>query len=98
MQHKNTVVYELLKHLPWHFLERSVEKYGADDLSRRLTTKQHLISLIYGQIGGAASLREIVAGLQSHAGRLYHLGSVPAKRSTLSDANSHRPWQVFGEL
>jgi hypothetical protein len=56
------------------------------------------MALLYGQISGATSLREIVAGLESHAARLYHLGSSPVKRSTLSDANSHRPWQVFGEL
>jgi IS4 transposase len=98
MPHKNTVVHELLKHAPWHLLERSVEKFGADALSRRLTTKQHAIALIYGQISGATSLREIVAGMQSHAGRLYHSGSAPVKRSTLSDANNNRPWQVFSEF
>ncbi len=36
--------------------------------------------------------------MASHATRLYHLGAVPAKRSTLSDANAARPWQVFAEL
>jgi IS4 transposase len=98
MPHQNTVIHEVLKHLPWHLLDRAVEKYGADSLSRTLPTKQHLTALLYGQISGATSLREIVAGLESHAARLYHLGSSPVKRSTLSDANSHRPWQVFGEL
>jgi IS4 transposase len=98
MPHQNTVIHEVLKHLPWHLLDRAVEKYGADNLSRTLPTKQHLMALLYGQISGATSLREIEAGLESHAARLYHLGSSPVKRSTLSDANSHRPWQVFGEL
>jgi len=98
MPHQNTVIHDVLKHLPWYWLERAVEKYGADDLSRTLTTKQHAIALIYGQMSGATSLREIVAGLESHAARLYHVGSGPVKRSTLSDANNVRPWQVFGEL
>ena len=98
MLHQNTVIHAVLKHLPWYWLNRAVEKYGADELSRTLTTKQHVIALLYGQMSGATSLREIVAGLESHAARLYHLGSGPVKRSTLSDANSHRPWQVFGEL
>src|SRR5256886_13170115 len=44
------------------------------------------------------SLREIVAGMESHETRLYHLGAAPVKRSTFSDANSERPWQVFAEL
>ncbi len=33
--------------------------------------------------------------LGSHATKLYHLGAEEAKRSTLSDANRLRPWQVF---
>ena len=36
--------------------------------------------------------------MASHATRLYHLGAAPVKRSTLSDANADRPWQVFSEL
>jgi IS4 transposase len=34
----------------------------------------------------------------SHKTRLYHLGAAAVKRSTVSDANSDRPWQVFGDL
>jgi IS4 transposase len=43
-------------------------------------------------------LREIVTGTASHETRLYHVGAAPVKRSTMSDANSKRPWQVFSEL
>ncbi|MGH6913617.1 MAG: IS4 family transposase, partial [Geminicoccales bacterium] len=43
-------------------------------------------------------LREIVAGLSSHAARLYHLGARPAQRSTLSDANASRPAAMFADL
>jgi hypothetical protein len=63
-----------------------------------MTTKRHLITLLYGQFSGATSLREIVTGLESHETRLYHLGAAPVKRSTMSDANSQRPWHVFAGL
>src|SRR5436189_1949166 len=36
--------------------------------------------------------------MASHETRLYHVGTTPVKRSTMSDANSTRPWQVFSEL
>jgi hypothetical protein len=98
MLHQNSVFHSLLKHVPWHRLDQSVEKYGADDLSRKLDTKRHFIALLYGQFSGATSLREIVTGMASHETRLYHLGAAPVKRSTLSDANTERSWQVFGEL
>jgi IS4 transposase len=98
MRHQNSVFHSMLKYLPWDCVERSVEKHGADDLSRKLDTKRHLIGLLYGQLSGATSLREIVTGMASHQTRLYHLGAAPVKRSTLSDANAQRPWQVFGDV
>jgi IS4 transposase len=98
MLHQNSVFHSMLKYLPLDCLERSVEKYSADDLSRQLDTKCHLIALLYGQLSGATSLREIVTGMASHQTRLYHLGAAPVKRSTLSDANAQRPWQVFGDV
>jgi len=45
--------------------ERSVEKYGADDLSRTLSAKRQLIALLFGQLSGATSLREVVTGLRA---------------------------------
>ena len=98
MLHQNTVFHGLLKHLPWHILESFVGQHGADDLSRTLTTKRHLIALLYGQLSGAASLREIVTALASYETQLYHLGAKAVKRSTLSDANRDRPAEVFTEF
>lgn len=98
MLHQNSVFHSLTKHVPWHKFEQLVEKYGADQMSRRLNTKRHFIALLYGQFSGATSLREIVIGMASHETRLYHLGAAPVKRSTVSDANTARPWQVFGDL
>jgi IS4 transposase len=98
MLHQNIVFHSLLKHVPWNKLERIVEKYEADKLSRKLNTRRHLIALLYGQFSGATSLREITTGMESHQTRLYHLGAAPVKRSTISDANTQRPWQVFSEL
>lgn len=98
MRHQNIVFHEVLKHLPWGCVEGAVEKYGADALSRKLDTKRHLGTLLYGQFSGASSLREIVNGMASHAARLYHLGTEPVKRSTLADANAQRPWQVFSDI
>jgi IS4 transposase len=98
MRHQNSVFHGLTKHIPWGRFEAIVEKHGADQLVRKLTTKRQLVALLYGQFSGSSSLREIVSGMESHETRLYHLGAAPVKRSTLSDANSMRPWQVFSEL
>ena len=98
MRHQNSVFHGVLKHLPWSEFDRLVAAHGADSRVRRLTTKSQFVALLYGQLSGASSLREIVTGLESHAARLYHLGAGSVRRSTLSDANTRRPVAVFAEL
>jgi hypothetical protein len=98
MRHQNSVLHDVLKRIPWDLFDQLVEQHGSDYRSRRLSTKDQLVALLYGQFSGAASLREIEAGLSSHRARLYHLGSRPVKRSTLADANEHRSSAVFAEL
>jgi hypothetical protein len=98
MRHQNSVFHGILKHVPWHEFERLVEEQGADFRVRKLTTKGQFVALLYGQLSGAERLREIIAGLESHAARLYHLGVEPVRRSTLSDANALRPYTVFTDL
>jgi hypothetical protein len=98
MRHQNSVFHGLLKHLPWGEFDRLVAVHGADSRVRRLTTKSQFVALLYGQLAGASSLREIVTGLESHTARLYHLGANVVRRSTLADANARRPVAVFAEL
>jgi hypothetical protein len=98
MRHDNSVLHQVLKHVPWSRLAELVAEHQADKHVRRLSTKSHLVALVYGQLSGAASLREIEMGLQSHQVRLYHLGAKPVRRATLSDANSTRPAEVFAAL
>src|SRR5258708_1136214 len=98
MRHQNSVFHSLTKHIPWTKFDQIVEKYGANELVGKLTRKRQFIALLYGQFSGSTSLREVVTGMASHETRLYHVGATPVKRSTMSDANSKRAWQVFSEL
>jgi hypothetical protein len=84
--------------VPWDVFEGLVKAHAADRRVRRLSTKSQLVALLYGQLEGAVSLREIEAGLESHKSRLYHLGAAPARRATLADANAVRPCALFAEL
>jgi hypothetical protein len=52
--------------------------------------------MLFCHMAGADSLREICGGLATALGKLVHLGLKKAPpRSTLSYANSHRPWELF---
>jgi hypothetical protein len=98
MRHHNSVFHEVSKHIPWAVFDRLVDEHGADRRVRRLPSKSQLMALLYGQLSGAQSLREIEAGLSSHRVRLYHLGAHAPARSTLADANAARPCEVFTGL
>jgi len=98
MRHHNSVFHEVSKHIPWTVFDRLVDEHGADSRVRRLPSKSQLMALLYGQLSGAQSLREIEAGLSSHRVRLYHLGAHAPARSTLADANAKRPCEVFRGL
>ncbi len=96
--HTNTVFRDVLKLLPWSTFEQLVEKHGTDDLVRSFTTKRQLLALLFGQLSGAHSLREIEASMASHQARLYHAGGAAPPRSTFADANRDRDSRVFSEL
>jgi len=98
MRHHNRVFHEVLKAVPWDLFDRLVTTHAADRRVRRLSTKSQFIALLYGQLEGAVSLREIETGLESHQSRLYHLGASAPRRSTLADANALRPCVLFAEL
>ncbi len=98
MPHHSSVFHDVLKWLPWSDFDRLVEEHQADRRARGVPTKSQFIALLYGQLSGAVSLREITEGLQSHAAQLYHLGARMVSRSTLAEANAQRPAAVFSEL
>ncbi|HEY5795291.1 MAG TPA: IS4 family transposase [Bosea sp. (in: a-proteobacteria)] len=95
MRHQNSVFHGLLKHVPWWCFDKLVDEHRSDARVRRLTTKSQFVALLYGQLSGAASLREIETAVSSHGARLYHLGAREVSRSTLADANAQRPHAVF---
>ena len=98
MRHETSVMGDLLKRSPWDRFDTIVDNHAADRRVRTLSTKSQLMARLHGQLSGAVSLREIVTTMSSHEARLYHLGAVAPKRSTLADANAQWTAEVFAEL
>ena len=98
MRHKNSVYHALLQHVPWGGFDELVDEHGGDKGVRTLTMRSQFSAMLYGQLAGAVSLRDIEGGLQSHRARLYHANAKPVKRSTLADANASRPAAVYTGL
>lgn len=80
LAYHKSVFRDLLKRVPWADFERLAARTQADHRVRRLSTKDQLIVLLFGQLSGTSSLCEIVDGLGSHASRLHHAGGQPVMR------------------
>lgn len=75
---------------------RTVREQRAEFAAKGFTCWDQFVSMLFCQMGSADSLREICGGLATALGKMVHLGLKTApKRSTLSYANEHRPWQVY---
>src|SRR4051794_23098472 len=87
---------QLLSHFDRHQFEGAVRKFSAEKAAKGFTCWEQLVAMLFCQLAQARSLREIGGGLRSCEGKLRHLRVKCApKRSTLSYANAHRPWQLF---
>lgn len=90
---------QLLSLFDRHQFEGAVRDLRAEKAAKGFTCWQQLVAMLFCQLAQARSIREIGAGLRSCEGKLRHLGiSEAPKRSTLSYANAHRPWQLFERL
>jgi hypothetical protein len=78
---------------------RLVVKHRAERYSKGYNSWDHFTAMLFCQLAQAKSLREICGGLACCIGKLRHLGLKDApKKSTLSYANAHRPWEMFRDL
>ena len=102
MPFRATAFARILEPVNRRMIARAVESHdgdrgvGAGD--QAWTCARHLKVLLFAQLVGLKSLREIVAALGSQSASLYHLNLRAPCRSTLSDANAARPAAVFRDI
>ena len=78
---------------------RHVRELKAEHRAKGFSSWEQFVAMLFCQLAQARSLREISDGLKSCEGKLQHLGlAQEPKRSTLSYANAHRPWELFERL
>jgi hypothetical protein len=89
---------QMLKLIPRTEFASLVKRTGAERHARGFSSWDHLVAMLFCQLGRANSLREISHGLASCEGKLSHLGIEPVSKSSLSYANAHRPWELFEQV
>ena len=98
MPYQDTVFGGLMKAFPrWRF-DKLVERHRADYRVRRLSSWSQLQAMVFCQLSGSRSLREVVGALERFPKSRAHLGMQPVRRSTLADANRVRPAALFEDV
>ena len=77
----------------------AIRKTSADRHYKRFFVNDHLVTMLFGVTAHCTSLREICGTMMALCGKLEHFGMerVP-RRSTLSDANANRHFDVFAQI
>ena len=90
------VLSQILDVIPSSVVNGANRKHKSNRYYKRLPLRIHLITMLYGVFSYCNGLREVCEGMLACEGKLSHLGldKAPA-RSTLSDANNRRSYQVF---
>ena len=98
MRKLETIFGELLKLVPRYQFEKAVKQYQGDRYVKSYTTWHQYITILFSQVKQKDSIRDIVTGLEANESRWYHLGLTGIHRSTFSDANNKRSFQIFEDL
>lgn len=89
---------QILQLFPRTEFELLVRETKAERHARGFSSWAQFVAMLFCQLGRAHSLREICHGLATCEGKLSQLGIAVPKRSSLSYANEHRPWELYQRL
>ena len=90
---------QILSIVDKHEIKSFSHKGGYDKYVKKFDGYSHFVVMLYGILMRYDSLREIVIGMLSEAGKLQHLGiDYMVKRSTLSEANNRRSSEFFSKI
>jgi putative transposase len=98
MAHGNTVLAQVLKLIPRSQIEALDKVHGSGRPSRVLSRWSQIGALVFAQLAGRHSLRDVVYSLASQAHALAPIGLRPPQRSTLAEANARRPMALYQAL
>lgn len=93
------IIKQVLKFILPKEVYRTARRHNSDRYTKKFTTYEHLVTMIFTVISGCSSLREVSSIMLACEGKINHLGLKDfPKRSTLSDANKRRTSTVFADI
>jgi len=90
---------QLLDLLSRHEFNKCVGRYAGNRRVRSFSCWDQFLVMLFAQLTYRDSLRDIESCLRAFPRQLYHLGiRGTVARSTLADANEHRPWRIWADF
>lgn len=90
---------QILSLIDRNICSKIITRYQSDKYNKGVNTWTHMVTMIFMQLSGSSSNRDISNGLMSATGNLSHLGIQNAPRkSTISYINKHRSFEVFRDI
>ncbi len=94
-KHSRTIFNELLDFIPWKKFEALIGQHRFDRYKKSFSWYNLLLVLMYAQITGKDSLRDIETSLSVHKNLHYHLWIKSIKRTTIAYNNKTCPHEIF---
>lgn len=89
---------QLTDFLPKRIFDGIVAKYNGDKRVRHFSCWNQLLSMIFGQVTGRDSLRDLMVSIEPHKPKFYHLGfGKGTSRSNFANSNEKRDCRIFEE-
>ncbi len=91
---------QIAQFLPQRHFRRIVAKYNDKTRGWSLSHWNHMLVLMFGQLLGCRSLRELTDITIAHGKKSFFLGfgNIPVNRQALSKANAIRDYRIFEEF
>jgi len=94
---KSLVFKQVVQAISYNSFQKIAKKYGGDRYTKVFSSWNHLMVMIYSQIAGKTSIRDIIHSLQTRTNNLYCMGIGKLSRNNLSHQNSRRDYRIFEE-
>lgn len=91
---------QLVEFMPKRTFDGIVKKYQGDRYVKTFICWNQLLVMMYGQLSGCDSLREVICIIDAIKSKSYHLGfgSGDIKLSNIAYANANRDYRIFEEF
>jgi hypothetical protein len=90
---------QLTDFLPRRVFDGIVSKYNGNRYVKTFTFWNQMLCMVFGQLTGRDSMRDLLLSIEAHKSKYYHLGFGPTvSRRNLGTANEKRSYKIFEEF